>query len=107
MSVVNYFSDNISVMYLGRMVEYAGVQEIFDYPLHPYTKALLSAVPLPEYRETKKKRIILKGEISSPINPPDECRFCKRCPEADGSCSKPEPEMKEVRPGHFVSCWHL
>ncbi len=107
MSVVNYFSDNISVMYLGKMVEYAPVQEIFDHPMHPYTKALLSAVPVPEYRETRKKRIILKGEISSPIDLPDECRFCKRCPEADESCRRSEPEMREVRPGHFAACRHL
>ena len=107
MSVVNYFSDNISVMYLGRMVEYAEVGEIFDHPMHPYTKALLSAVPVPEYRETRKKRIILRGEISSPIDLPDECRFCGRCPEADGACRKSEPLMREVRPGHYAACFHL
>lgn len=103
LSVVNHFSDEIAVMYLGQMVEKAPAEELFRNPLHPYTKALLSAIPVPE-TDNKKERIIIKGEISSPIDPKDECRFAKRCMYADESCCKKCPEFVEVLPGHFLSC---
>lgn len=104
LSVVNHFSDDIAVMYLGQLVEKAPAEELFDNPLHPYTKALLSAIPVPEIGK-KPERIILKGEISSPIDPPDECRFIKRCICAGDTCKKGCPELKEVSQGHFVACW--
>lgn len=105
LSVVNHFSDEIAVMYLGKMVERAPADELFANPLHPYTKALLSAIPIPDL-DHKTKRIILRGEISSPINPKDECRFRKRCFAACDKCSQGTPQLKEVAPGHFVAC-HL
>lgn len=105
LSVVNHFSDDIAVMYLGKMVEYAPAEELFANPMHPYTKALLSAIPIPDL-DHKVDRIILNGEISSPINPPDECRFMKRCFECCEKCNKAEPKMVEVTPNHFVAC-HL
>lgn len=107
MSVVNYFSDDIAVMYMGKMVEKAPVEELFFNPVHPYTKALLSAVPIPEYREEKHKRIILRGEVTSPVNLPDECRFAKRCSQACDQCIKKEPPLTEIRPGHFVCCCNI
>lgn len=102
LSVVNHFSDDIAVMYLGKIVEKAPSEELFANPLHPYTKALLSAIPIPELGE-KKERIIIKGEITSPINMPDECRFYKRCNYACDRC-KSIPPLEEVSPGHFVAC---
>ena len=106
LSVVNYFSDDIAVMYLGHMVEKAPAQELFDHPLHPYTQALLSAITIPEIRE-KRDRIILKGEVTSPVNLPDKCRFCKRCMYCDDQCNnETEPKLVELRPNHFVSCYH-
>ena len=105
LSVVNHFSDEIAVMYLGEMVEKAPAEELFTNPLHPYTKALLSAIPIPDL-DHKTERIILKGEISSPVNPPDECRFKKRCFAACDKCEKGTPQLKEITPGHFVAC-HL
>lgn len=104
MSVVNYFSDDIAVMYMGRMVEKAPVEELFERPEHPYTKALLSAVPVPEYREKKRQRIILTGEVTSPVNLPDMCRFRPRCPSACDECAGPEPKLREIRKDHFVAC---
>ena len=104
LSVVNHFSDEIAVMYLGKIVEKAPAEQLFDNPLHPYTKALLSAIPIPELG-AKKERILIKGEITSPINPPDECRFYKRCNYACDRC-KALPELKEIAPDHFVAC-HL
>ena len=103
LSVVNHFSDDIIVMYLGQIVEKASAVELFANPLHPYTQALLSAIPVPAVRE-RKERILLKGELSSPINPPDECRFAKRCNFACENCSSGCPALKEVSPGHFVAC---
>ena len=105
LSVVNHFSDDIAVMYLGKMVEKAPAEELFANPLHPYTKALLSAIPIPQLGK-KKERILLKGEISSPIEPGDVCRFQKRCyldccEQCSGKCA---PELREVSPGHFVAC---
>lgn len=104
LSVVNHFSDEIAVMYLGKIVEKAPAEQLFDNPLHPYTKALLSAIPIPELG-AKKERILIQGEITSPINPPDECRFYKRCNYACDRC-KALPELKEIAPDHFVAC-HL
>jgi len=103
LSVVNYFSDEIAVMYLGQIIEKAPTEELFAHPLHPYTQALLSAIPIPDV-DIKEKRILLKGEISSPINPPDECRFAKRCMYACEDCHKKTPELVEVSAGHFVAC---
>ena len=105
LSVVNHFSDEIAVMYLGKMVERAPAEELFANPVHPYTQALLSAIPIPDL-DHKTNRIILKGEITSPINPKDECRFRKRCTKACEGCAKGTPELKEISPNHFVAC-HL
>lgn len=105
LSVVNHFSDDIAVMYLGQLVEKASAEELFANPLHPYTQALLSAIPVPELRE-KNERIILKGEITSPINLKDECRFARRCIHACDKCRASSPALKEVSPNHFVAC-HL
>lgn len=105
LSVVNHFSDDIMVMYLGRVVEKAPAEELFANPLHPYTKALLSAIPLPRIHN-RPERILLKGELASPINPEPVCRFANRCNEATEVCKGAEPQLMEVSPGHFVSC-HL
>ncbi|NLJ58184.1 MAG: ATP-binding cassette domain-containing protein [Tissierellia bacterium] len=104
LSVVNHFSDEIAVMYLGKIVEKAPAEELFAHPMHPYTQALLSAIPIPELG-VKKERILIKGEITSPINPPDECRFRKRCTYAHDKCDE-HPDLVEISKGHFVSC-HL
>ena len=103
LSVVHHFSDEIAVMYLGHIVEKAPAEELFAHPLHPYTRALLSAIPVPDL-SVRKERIILQGEVTSPINLPDECRFKKRCYECTEDCSGPEPALREVSPGHFVAC---
>jgi peptide/nickel transport system ATP-binding protein len=103
LSVVNHFSDDIAVMYLGQLVEKAPAEELFAHPLHPYTQALLSAIPVPEIGR-RKKRVLLKGEISSPIDPPDECRFLRRCHRAAELCGSGCPGLRELRPGHFVAC---
>lgn len=105
LSVVNYFSDDILVMYLGKMVETASSPELFAHPTHPYTKALLSAIPIPN-PHGRKERILLRGEISSPINPPPGCRFLPRCDCAGPICAEEEPPLKEIGPGHIVAC-HL
>jgi len=108
MSVVNHLADDIAVMYLGHIVEMAPVEELFSNPLHPYTKALLSAVPIPEIQKERRERIRLKGELSSPINLPPQCRFAKRCNEACEDCvNQDEPPLVEVKPGHFVACYHV
>lgn len=104
-SVVRHVSDRIGVMYLGKLVEEATSEELIDEPLHPYTQALLSAVPLPN-PELRRERIVLKGEIPSPLDPPKGCIFHTRCPFAMDICREVIPERKEVRPEHFVSC-HL
>ena len=106
LSVVKYISDDIMVMYLGQVVEKAPTRELFEYSLHPYTKALLSAVPLPDI-DHEKRRIALKGEITSPINPKPGCRFAARCPYAVGECFTNTPVQEEVRPNHFVSCFRV
>lgn len=106
LSVVNHFADDIAVMYLGSLVEKAPVQELFENPIHPYTKALLSAIPVPDIHHEKNETTII-GEITSPINLPPQCRFCKRCPKATEKCMTADvPELVEVKPGHFVAC-HL
>lgn len=102
LSVVRHISDKIGVMYLGQMVETASTQELFDHPLHPYTKALLSAIPSVDIHH-KKERILLKGEISSPINPKPGCRFAKRCLYATEKCQQPL-ELEKVTADHFVAC---
>lgn len=102
LSVVRHISDSVCVMYLGQMVETCDTQELFERPLHPYTKALLSAILTTDITK-KHERILLKGEITSPINPKPGCRFAARCPYADDACRKPF-ELEEVVPGHFVSC---
>lgn len=103
LAVVNHISDEIMVMYLGQMVEKAPTEELFKNPIHPYTKSLLSAIPIPRVG-ARKERVLLEGEISSPIEPGDECRFAKRCPNHSEQCSQKCPELREVAPGHFVSC---
>lgn len=103
LAVVKYFSDNIMVMYLGQAVEMAPSDVLFENPMHPYTKALLSAVLVPE-AGAKRERIQLRGELSSPINPKDECRFSKRCNYYCDACNKGTPPLVEAEPGHFVAC---
>jgi len=105
LSVVNHFSDDIAVMYLGKLIEKASSEELFDNPIHPYTKALLSAIPRPTV-DNKVEKIILKGEITSPINPENNCRFANRCNFTEDICRQKEPQLEEVSPGHFVAC-HL
>ena len=104
LSVVNHFSDEIAVMYLGSIVEKAPAEELFNNPIHPYTRALLSAIPVPDLSH-KRHRISLKGEITSPVNLPDECRFANRCFECNEFCRKGIPQLKEVSPNHFVACF--
>ncbi|MCD7907723.1 MAG: ATP-binding cassette domain-containing protein [Clostridium sp.] len=104
LSVVKYFSDDIAVMYLGQMVEKAPSDILFKNPIHPYTKALLSAIPLPIVGKDKPKRQLIKGEITSPVNLPDECRFRKRCDYAQECCKNGNPQLREIEPNHFVAC---
>ncbi|MBE5997234.1 MAG: ABC transporter ATP-binding protein [Lachnospiraceae bacterium] len=103
--VVRHISDRIAVMYLGKMVELADAAEIYDHPLHPYSKALISAVPVPDPKVARaNKRIALEGEIPSPLNAPSGCPFRTRCPYAKAVCAESMPEFKEVSSGHFVAC---
>ena len=106
LSVVNYFSDDIMVMYMGQTVEMAPAEELFKNPLHPYTQALLSAVLIPRVG-ANKERIQLRGEVSSPIDPPDECRFSKRCNYCCDQCKAGTPKLVEVAPKHFVACFRV
>ena len=103
LSVVKHISDDISVMYLGNMVERCSSKELFTHQYHPYTQALLSAIPVPSIH-SKKERIILKGELTSPINPKNACRFAPRCLYATEKCFSEAPCIQEVSEGHFVAC---
>ena len=104
LSVVHYFADDIAVMYLGRLIEKAPAKELFRNPVHPYTQALLSAIPVPSIHN-QRKRILLKGEITSPVDPKPGCRFASRCPYASSRCHSEEPQLKEIAPGHFNACF--
>lgn len=103
LSVVNHFSDDIAVMYLGRLIEKAPSEKLFEKPMHPYTQALLSAIPVPSLHN-RTERILIKGEITSPINPKPVCRFANRCPYCTEICQSQEPPLVEVEPQHFVAC---
>jgi oligopeptide/dipeptide ABC transporter ATP-binding protein len=105
--MVKYISDRIGVMYLGKMMEIASSDDLYESPLHPYTKALLSSIPLPDPEANKKNnRIVLEGDVPSPINPKPGCRFASRCRYCEKICTEKDPEFKEVLPERFVAC-HL
>lgn len=105
LSMVRHISDRIGVMYLGSLVELAETEELFNNPIHPYTKALLSAIPVPDPDiEKNRQRIVLEGTLPNPIGLGEECKFCSRCPQKKDSCKTSQPKLKEVTPGHFVAC---
>ena len=101
--MVEHISDRVVVMYLGKMMELADNEELFNHPAHPYTQALLSAIPILSGRQ-KRERIVLKGEVPSAANVPPGCRFHTRCPYAEERCSKEEPDFREIAAGHWVAC---
>ena len=108
LSMVRYISDYVAVMYLGTVVEYASNVELYKNPMHPYTKALFSAIPVPNPKvEKQRQQIELKGELPSPINAPEGCKFCTRCPYATDICKSTPPETKDVGNGHLVACHHV
>jgi oligopeptide/dipeptide ABC transporter ATP-binding protein len=106
LSVVEHFCDRIGVMYLGKMVELASREDLYRDPLHPYTQALMSAIPIPD-PTLKRKRVILQGDVPSPLNPPKGCRFHTRCPLAFDRCGEEEPPFKDYGDEHYAACWLL